>query len=431
VNLYGIERKVTFMIIFKLQKIKQKLDHTEISDIKQTVSAGFEEQKLSSTIKKDQKVAIAVGSRGITRINEIVASIVDEIKKVGAQPFIVPAMGSHGGATKEGQVEILKNYDISEEKMQIPIVSSMETTHLGETKSGIPVYIDLQASGVDHIIVVNRIKPHTEFKGIIESGLMKMMVIGLGKHKGALNAHNFAVKYGYEKTLTEIGLHILEHANITYGVGIVENGYGNPHSISVIKGSDIYHKEQEVLKVARKTCPKLPFKKMDILIVSECGKEISGTGMDTKVIGRIMNIYEEELQEPQITRIVLRDLTEQTHGNAVGVGLADFVTKKVADKIDYNMTYINCLTAVTPEKAKLPIVCPNDYESLKCAISTCGPVDENSIKIVWIKNTSKLDEMYISEGLIQVANKNPDIEFIGNPEDVNFDSDGNFGSYDF
>lgn len=419
------------MINTKLHKIRQKLDNTEIDNIKSHICDEFEKQKLSATIHRGESVAIAVGSRGIGQIDVIVKSIIDEIKKIGAQPFIVPSMGSHGGATAQGQIEILENYGISEEKVNAPVVSSMETVHLGETRSGLPVYIDQKADKADHIIVVNRIKPHTEFEGSIESGLMKMMVIGLGKHKGALNAHNFAVKYGYEKTLTEIGQYILDKAKITYGVGIVENGYGGTHTLSVIKGSDIYQREKQILNIARKTCPKLPFKAFDILIVNECGKEISGTGMDTKVIGRIMNIYEDELLEPKITRIILRGLTEKTHGNAVGIGLADFVTRNVYDDINFDTTYINCLTAVAPEKAKLPIVCPNDDEALKSAVSTCGPVDEESIKIVWIKNTSKLGEMYISDGLVRTAKENTNIQFVGKSATINFDSDGNLSRHYF
>ncbi|WP_319521446.1 lactate racemase domain-containing protein [uncultured Desulfosarcina sp.] len=419
------------MIRAKLHKIKQELDQTRIDNIRQHIHDEFQKQNCSTVIGKGKRVAIAVGSRGINQIDEIVKSVVDEVQKAGAAPFIVPSMGSHGGATAEGQKEILENYGILEQNVNAPIVSSMETAHLGETKSGIPVCIDKNASEADHIIVINRIKPHTEFKGSIESGLMKMMVIGLGKHKGALNAHNYAVKFGYEKTLTEIGKHIIDNANITFGVGIVENGYGATHTLRVIKGSDIYQEEKQILNIAQKTCPKLPFKSFDILVVDECGKEISGTGMDTKVIGRIMNIYEEELQEPKITRIILRSLTEKTHGNAVGVGLADFVTKNVYENINFEMTYINCLTAVAPEKARLPIVCPNDAEALKAAIGTCGPVDEENIKIVWIKNTSKLGEMYISDGLVDTAKENTHIQFVGEPETITFDDDGNLSRHFF
>lgn len=419
------------MISAKLHKIRQKLDNSAVENIRKHIGVECEKQKLSSTINRGESVAIAIGSRGIGQIDVIARSLIDELLKIGAQPFIVPAMGSHGGATAQGQADILENYGISEEKVNAPIVSSMETDHLGETKSSIPVYIDQDANKADHIIVVNRIKPHTEFKGSIESGLMKMMVIGLGKHKGALTAHNFAVKFGYEKTLTEIGKYMLDHAKITYGVGIVENGYGGMHMLRVIKGPDIYKEEKQIINIARKTCPKLPFNAFDILIVDECGKEISGTGMDTKVIGRIMNIYEEELQEPKITRIILRSLTEKTHGNAVGVGLADFVTKSVYDNINFETTYINCITAVAPEKARLPIVCKNDYEALESAISTCGPVDEENIKIVWIKNTSELGEMVISDGLVNTAKENHDIQFVGKSVTISFDNDGNLSRRPF
>ena len=419
------------MIRVKLHKIKQELDNLQIGNIRQHIQDEFEKQNLCATIKRGEHVAIAVGSRGISQIDEIVKSVVGQVQKTGAEPFVVPSMGSHGGATAQGQKEILENYGISEEKINVPVVSSMETVHLGKTKSGISVCIDKNANEADHIIVINRIKPHTEFEGSIESGLVKMMVIGLGKHKGALNAHNYAVKYGYEKTLAEIGTYIIDNAKITYGVAIVENGYSGTHTLRVINGSDIYEKEKQILDIARKTCPQLPFKAFDILIVDECGKEISGTGMDTKVIGRIMNIYEDELQEPKITRIILRGLTKNTHGNAVGIGLADFVTRNVYDNINFEMTYINCLTAVAPEKARLPIVCQNDYEALKAAIATCGPVNEENIKIVWIKYTSQLGEMYISDGLVNTTKENTSIQFVGKPETISFDSDGNLSRHHF
>jgi len=409
----------------RMVKIRQQLDGSLVPDVTLALKTAFGKSRLSSAIKPGSRVAITAGSRGITDIVAVISSLVREVTSRGGDPFIVPAMGSHGGATAEGQLQILSAYGIKEDVVGCPIVSSMEVAKVGETRSGIPVLLDRNACSADHIIVVNRVKPHTEFHGQIESGLMKMIVIGLGKHEGTIIAHRFAVKYGYERTLTEIGLCALEKAPIALGVAIIENGYGGTAQITAVEPEHFLETEKKLLLVARDKTPKLPFDEFDVLIVDECGKEISGTGMDTKVLGRIMNIYEEELSHPKITRVILRTLTEQTHGNALGIGLVDFVTKKVVDKIDYRSTYINTVTAVTPEKARLPIVCENDKEAVDFAIATAGPVDCESVKIVWINHTSRLDEMWISTGLVDEAAQRENLSIMGNEHEMRFDDSGN------
>jgi hypothetical protein len=406
-------------------KIRQQLDGSVVPDIALAVKTEFGKSRLSSEIKPGSKIAITAGSRGITDIVAIISSLVREVKSRGGDPFIVPAMGSHGGATAEGQLQILSDYGIKEDIVGCPIISSMEVIKVGETKSGIPVLLDRNACRSDHIIVLNRVKSHTEFHGQIESGLMKMIVIGLGKHEGTIIAHRFAVKYGYERTITEIGLSAVEKAPIALGMAIIENGYGKTTQITAVEPENFLETEKKLLFIARNKTPKIPFDKFDVLIVDECGKEISGTGMDTKVLGRIMNIYEEELNHPKITRVVLRDLTEKTHGNAIGIGLADFVTRKVVEKIDYRATYINSITAITPEKARLPLICENDKEAVDFAITTAGPVDFESVKIVWINHTSRLDEMWISKGLLNEATEKENLKVIGNEHEMRFDDDGN------
>ena len=413
------------MIYPRMIKLKQQLDRTEVGNIDAVVKQEIKQLDIGSKIKPNDRVAVTGGSRGITDIVSVLKAIVHEIKALGGKPFIVPAMGSHGGATAEGQKALLADYGITEQNTGVPILSSMDVVKIGEVEGEIPVLIDKSAYEADHIVVVNRIKDHTEFQGEIESGLMKMMVIGLGKHQGTIVAHNFAVKYGYERTITQIGQCILEKAPITLGIGIIENGYGKTARIKAASPENLPEIEKELLQVAREKTPKLPFDEMDILVIDECGKEISGTGMDTKVVGRIMNIYELEITHPKITRIVLRDLSANTHGNALGVGIADFVTRKVADKIDYRSTYINCVTAVTPEKGRLPIVCENDREALDFAVKTSGPVDEQNLKMVWIKNTSTLDEMYISQGLQAAAKEKKGLSLVSDLFEIKFDSHGN------
>lgn len=409
----------------EMVKINQQLDEIKITDLDSHITAELDKTQLATLLKPGSKVAISVGSRGITDIVTIITSVVNWIKAHGGDPFLVPAMGSHGGATAEGQTQILEDYGLLETKVGAPIVSSMDVNHLGETRSGIPVMLDRNACNADHIIVLNRVKPHTEFHGKIESGLMKMIVIGLGKHEGTIIAHRYAVKYGYERTLTEIGLHALKNAPISLGLAIIENGYGQTAQITGVEPETFLEAEKKLLDVARNKTPKLPFDELDILIVDECGKEISGTGMDTKVLGRIMNIYEEELNNPKITRVILRDLTEKTHGNAIGVGLADFVTRKVADKIDYRSTYINSVTAITPEKARLPIVCENDREALDFALATAGPVDVGNLRLAWIKNTSTLWEMFVSEALQAAAEGKKGLSLEGEAFELTFDAEGN------
>ncbi|MBW2308122.1 MAG: DUF2088 domain-containing protein [Deltaproteobacteria bacterium] len=413
----------------KIVKIRQQLDNTLVGDIDSVIRSELNGANISSRIKPGSRVAITAGSRGITDIVSVLASITRRVKEIGASPFIVPAMGSHGGATAEGQEEVLKEYGITESSVGAPIVSSMEVVQIGETPSGIPVSIDKNANGADHIIAVNRIKPHTEFEGQIESGLMKIMVIGLGKHTGALIAHKYAVSLGYERTITEIGQCILRNSPICLGVGIIENGYGQTARIVAVAPENLYETEKKLLVEARKKVAKIPFDRMDVLIVDELGKEISGSGMDTKVIGRIMNIYELEVNHPKITRIVLRDLSKKTRGNAVGVGLADFVTKRVADKIDPVPTYINSITGGSPEKGRLPMVYANDREALDAALATTGPVDSENVRIVWIRNTSKLGEMMISQGLLEETQGKETLEIIDEGKEMEFDRHGDLYSF--
>ncbi len=406
-------------------RIKQSLDCARLEDIDSAVREEIRKSGFLSSLKLGRHVAITAGSRGITDIVRVLTSLVDILKEAGAYPFIIPSMGSHGGASAEGQLSLLKEYGVTEQVVRAPIRSSMDVVQMGSTPSGIPVFIDKIAAEADRIIVVNRIKPHTEFHGRIESGLIKMVVIGMGKHRGAIVAHQYAVKYGYEETLREIGKVILEKAPIGLGIGIIENGYGETARIAAICPEHFFEMEERLLEEARMRKPKLPFDKLDILIINECGKEISGTGLETKVVGRIMNIYEPELNHPRITRIIVRDLTEKTHGNATGIGIADFITQKAFEKIDLQATGINCITAVTPEKARLPVVCNHDNEAIDFALATSGPVDGRNVRLVWIKNTSCLDELWVSEALLSEVRSKENVEVDGQSVKMGFDGKGN------
>jgi len=350
--------------------------------------------------------------------------VVSDLKSVRARPFLIPCMGSHGGATLEGQIEVLRSLGVTEESVGCPIISQMDVVELGRTPEGFAVYIDKAAAGADGIVVINRVKPHTGYKGDIESGLMKMMAIGLGKHKGAVTTHSYALRCGYRAAISSIAREILRLAPILFGLAIVENSYDETTRIVAVEPDLFEQTDRELLKEAKDFLPRLPIDKLDVLIVGEMGKEISGTGMDTNVIGRLMVFGEPEPDSPRITRIVVLDLTESTHGNAIGVGLADFVTRRLANKIDQRVTYINCFTAMTPEKARLPAVGETDREAIEWAFLTAGILDPQQARVIKIKNTLHLDEIYISESLARELQDKAGWEVSEEPVEMRFDPSG-------
>ncbi|MCB2217381.1 lactate racemase domain-containing protein [Desulfofustis glycolicus] len=409
----------------RMAAVSQRLEAARIEDIDSVVAEELERAGLADRIRPGSRVAITAGSRGITDMTALVRAIVGEIRNLGAQPIIVPAMGSHGGATAAGQAELLADLGVSEARIGAPVISSMDVDEIGVTDDNIPVVLSSDALACDHILIVNRIKPHTEFSGRIESGLTKMMVIGLGKHQGAINIHNWAVRYGYEQTLISAGKLIIDRAPITLGIGLVENGYGQAMTIAAVTPERFIEEEARLLESARKSCPHLPFDRFDILIVDEAGKEISGTGMDTKVIGRIMNIYEPPLSHPHITRIVLRDLTATSHGNGLGIGLVDFITERVFAKLDRPTTDVNCITAVTPEKGRVPIVARTDRQAVEFAFASAGPVTEKDVRLCWIRNTAALDRFLVSEALLAEVAEHPDLKVCSPLQAMQFDDAGN------
>jgi len=377
-------------------------------------------------IQPGMRIAITAGSRGIANNVLILATLVSELKAYGAQPFLIPCMGSHGGATAEGQLEILRALGVTEASVGCPIISQMDVVELGYTQEGFPVYIDKEAAGADGIVVVNRVKPHTEYTGDIESGLMKMMTIGLGKHKGALTAHRYSVQYGYQAVILSIAGEILKSAPILFGLALVENAYDETARVVALWPDSFEETEKALLEKAKGFLATLPFDKLDILIIDEMGKEISGTGIDTNVIGRIMFIGSPEPEWPRITRIVVLDLTEESRGSAVGVGLADFITRRLANKIDYRVTYINCFTAMTPEKARLPAVGETDREAIEWAFQTIGAVEPQQARVVKIKNTLDLSRLYLSQSLVSELNVKLGWQVEGKDHELYFDSEGNF-----
>jgi hypothetical protein len=404
----------------EIAQISQHIDTTTVADIDQVIAAEMQRLKLRDRVKSGARVALSAGSRGITDSVAVIRAVIHELKQIGAQPVIIPSMGSHGGATAEGQAEMLEGLGLSEKTLGAPVVSSMGVVELGKTEEGIPVVFSKDALACDNIIVINRIKPHTEFSGKIESGLTKMLVIGMGKHEGAIRTHNWAVRFGYEQTLISSADLLIKKVPVAMGIGIVENGFGQAARIEAVSPENFVEEEVRLLEYARQTCPHLPFDRLDVLIVDEGGKEISGTCMDTKVIGRIMNIYEPPLTHPYITRIVLRDITNTSHGNGLGIGLADFVTRRLTEKLNRSITDLNCVTAVAPEKARLPIVAETDRDAINQAIATAGPVTPDDIRLCWIKNTMKLDTMYVSKALLEEVSARSELKKLTDLTPMNF-----------
>ena len=415
----------------KLIQIKQKFSSYVVEDITGRIKSEIADLKLDKRIKPGDSIAITAGSRGISDINIITKAVIDELIKLKGEPFIIPAMGSHGGATVNGQLNVLAGYGITEEKRGVPIKATMEVVKIGEGKNGIPVYIDKNAIAADHIVAINRIKPHTRFAGEIESGLIKMLLVGLGKDVGARAYHRAIMKNTFDLIVESALPFVLSKLSVLFGLAIIENAYGKVADISAMMGEDIIKEEPGLKKKSFELMAKLPCKNIDLLIIDNMGKDISGTGMDTNIIGRKdQNLSKIPGVDAGISRIFVRDLTPNSHGNACGIGLADFTTRKLVNKINFPETYINCVTALRPEGAKIPMTFECDKDALDAAISTCGLENTEDIRIVWIKSTLDLENVVVSEGYLDEINVRDDLEQLSPAEEIAFDSSGNLPLFD-
>jgi hypothetical protein len=372
--------------------VRQLFDPTEIPDVAEAVRRALD--PVMATIRPGVRVCLAVGSRGIDRLDEVVRAAVQRVLATGASVFIVPAMGSHGGATAAGQLEVLAEYGITPETMGCEIRSSMETVDLGEVRPGIPVFVDRNAfEGADFIVPINRVKVHTDFSGPVESGLMKMIAIGLGKQKGADTFHGqgFAV---FHELIPAVAEYTLAHAPIPFGLALIENGGARLSHIEAVPADRIATREPELLLLATSRLARIPIPQIDVLIVDELGKDISGLGMDSNVVGRYYT--GPTGVPPDVQRIVVRDLTVATEGNAVGLGMADVVLRRAVEKIDRRKTYMNCITAKTPEGARVPLTVETDRDALSIALACCLKVTPHDARIVRVRDTKHLDQLYVS-----------------------------------
>ena len=407
-----------------MYRIRQSFNDSRVDDLSETLRA--ELNKLSLTqVKPGHRVAIAAGSRGIANIADILRAIVEYFQSHHAEPFIFPAMGSHGGATPEGQILVLEQLGVTESYVKAPILSSMEVEQISKTEDGVPVYIDKKALSADHIFVVNRIKSHTKFKASIESGLMKMMAIGMGKQKGAEFYHKAAIQYTFPKIIVDAGRQVIKRAPILCGLAIVENGYGETAKIAALRPESIEREEEDLLKLSKKMMAKLPFNEIDLLIVDEMGKDISGVGIDPNITGRNRDLLGVFPHPTTVKRLFVRDLTAKSKGNAVGIGLADITTQRLVDKIDHHATYINCITGISPEKAAIPMYVANDRKAIEIALGSVGLISSNKSKIIRIKNTLELDVVEVSEAYAKEFHQRTDLEILDGPRSMIFNNENN------
>lgn len=402
--------------------VRHRMDAAEIGDVRAAVRAALE--PVMSAITPGARVCLAVGSRGIDRIDEVVAAAVERMREAGAEMFIVPAMGSHGGATAEGQLEVLASYGITPESMGCEIRSSMESVELGEVRPGVPVFVDHHAfEDADLIVPINRVKPHTDFTGEIESGLMKMIAIGLGKQKGADTFHRqgFAT---FHELIPAVATYTLAHAPIPFGLALVENGLARLMHVETVPAGRIAERERELLVMARNAMARLPLAAIDLLVLDFIGKDISGLGMDSNVVGRYYT--GPTGSGPAIQRIVVRDLTDETEGNAVGIGMADVVLRRAVERIDHRKTYMNCITAKTPEGARVALTVDTDREALAVALACCLRVTPGDARIVRVRDTKHLELLYVSAPALPELLATGACEVVEPLHPIRFDAGGRF-----
>jgi hypothetical protein len=389
----------------------------ELGDIRGAVREALREVELPAG-----SVAVGVGSRGVARIDEVTAALVEALKEAGAEPFVVPAMGSHGASSAEGQAEVLRHLGVSEETVGCPVRATMETVFVGETPDGVPVHVDKNAYEADAIVVVNRVKPHTAFRGTVESGPTKMLAIGLGKQKGA-HAIHFAGWGEIHRTIPQAARVMVETGRFAFGLAIVENADEEPCRVAAIPAGRFEEAEAPLLEEAKRNLLRLPFGELDVLVVDEIGKNISGDGADPNVTGRFATPYGGG-DVPHVERMVFLGLTHQTGGNATGLGAADVVTERLAGNVDRSSTYMNALTSTTPAAAKTPMVMPDDRMAIAAAITMCAGIDPKRVRLARIKNTLDLRRLWVSEALLDEVEKDEDLRVVEGPRELRFDEDG-------
>jgi hypothetical protein len=409
----------------RLYSVRQHFPDRRVHDIPATVQSQLSSAGFASRLAPGAKVAIGVGSRGIANIATIVRAVADFWKSAGMQPFIFPAMGSHGAATAEGQADVLAHYGIHEATMGCPVLSSLEVVSLGKTAEGLEAFMDRNAFSSGAVMLVGRVKWHTDFMGGIESGLFKMMAIGLGKFAGAQTYHTHAYKLGLEFVIRSVGRQVLKSGKILGGLAILEDANHNTGQLTAVLVEGMEKKEEELLALVKSWMGHVPVPRLDILILDQIGKNISGAGMDTKVANRsVQGGYNPWPNTPCFDRIFVRDLSDVSYGNGVGLGMADVIHDRLLHKIDWNPTWINSLTASTPAAIRTPIHFPTDRECLERIMPTVGKFNMADVEIGWIRNTMELTRVMLSENLLPQIRSNSALEILDGPFDFPFDTEG-------
>jgi len=417
-----VTRLADSTVLPKMVTVRQLLDHSHIdpADLPELVRTELEPMR--GRIRPGMSVAITCGSRGVCNIAVITRAIVDFVKSCGGQPFVFPAMGSHGGATAEGQREILRGYGVTEETMDCPIRATMEVVQVGETEEGMPVFVDRYAYEADGIILCGRVKAHTAFRGPYESGILKMSVIGLGKQHGAEHVHQDGFS-DLGRLLPMIARVVFDKSNILGAVAVAENAFDQTCIVEGLLKEEIFEKEPDILRRSKERLGRIFFDDIDVLVVDRLGKDISGDGMDPNITGRFAVPYMES--EKKVQHIAVLDLTEETHGNCNGLGLADVTTRRLVEKIDVDCTYPNVVTSTVLCTPKIPLFAHSDRACIQIALKTCNYIDRENPRIVHIKDTMRLEEIEISQAMLEEARANEHIQILGEPHDWPFDEEGN------
>ena len=409
--------------MLKMIPVRQKYPTFPPVDVRAELRNSFRPR-----VKPGARIAVGAGSRGITNLAAVIGEAIAILKEAGAKPFIVPAMGSHGGATPEGQVQILSEYEVTEKTMGVPFRASMETVSLGRTEDGVDVRFSKEALDSDGILVVNRVKPHTDFGPPLGSGLVKMIAIGFGKQHGAQSYHAAASRLGMERIIRTVSKVVLPKVPILAGIGLIEDTFHQTARIAVLKGEELEAREEELQAEARRLMPRLPFDEADLLIVDWIGKNISGAGMDPNITGRHVHGYSSKLSEhqtkPILHRVYVRDLTPESHGNAIGIGMADFTSTRLVKSIDAAVTGMNAMTALSINSFKIPIAFDTDREAIRRALETVPRADGSPHRVLRIESTLSLDRVEVSEAYADELKKRPDLEPLGPAREMAFDDAG-------
>ena len=407
----------------KMARVRQEFEKIEVDDVAAEVAEQLNKPEIAATIKPGASIAIGVGSRGVANIATAVTALVAGIKERGGQPFIFPAMGSHGGATVEGQTEVLANYGVTEEKVGAPIKATMDTVVVTQMADGTELHMDRHAHEADGVVLINRIKPHTTFRGDIESGVVKMMVIGMGKINGATIMHSDHGMDRFPEALPAAAEALMEHIPFLFGIGMVEDAYDHTAIVEAIPANRLVAREKQLLERAKQLMARIYFNEFDVLVIERIGKEISGSGFDPNITGR-NNRGVVGFDRPKIEKIVLLDLSDQTHGNATGMGVADVITQRFFSRIDFEFTYANVITSAYLDGALIPMVMKTDEDAIRLAVKTVPRVKPQDCRIVRIRDTLTLGEIEVSGPLFDQVRENANMELITEPAAMGFDGSG-------